>query len=167
MIDMKKAISHAVLLLLLTLFPFFCLIGQTDNETERILNAAEILFKSMKNRDYKGIWDHLSHKSRQTIIKDVYKELTKKEKGRYTVEEIGSDFNECGTLCKSYWGVFLQNFDPHIALEESTWSMGPIKPSEAEIIIRYRTSAQPARLKMYKEENLWKVGLTETFWSRK
>ena len=48
-------------------------------------------------------------------------------------------------------------------LEQSTWEMGPIGKQQAEIILQYKKAEQPARLKMFKEENQWKVGLIETF----
>jgi len=47
------------------------------------------------------------------------------------------------------------------------WEIGFIKENKAEIIIKQKKSEEPARLKLFKENNKWKVGLVETFWTRK
>jgi hypothetical protein len=53
-----------------------------------------------------------------------------------------------------------------MVLEQSRWEMGFIKKNEAEIILMYKKSDRPTRLKMFKENDVWKVGLVETFWAR-
>jgi hypothetical protein len=50
-----------------------------------------------------------------------------------------------------------------MVLEECDWKMGNIKKSEAEIVLQYKKSDKPAILKMYKENDEWKVGLEESF----
>jgi hypothetical protein len=45
--------------------------------------------------------------------------------------------------------------------------MGEIEKDKAEIILQYRKSEKPAILKMFKEDNEWKVGLDESFGARK
>jgi len=52
-------------------------------------------------------------------------------------------------------------------LENSRWEIAFIKEDKAEIIITYKKSAEPARLKIFREDNTWKIGLVETFWTRK
>ncbi len=45
--------------------------------------------------------------------------------------------------------------------------MGKIEKNEAEIFLQNKTSEKPAILKMFKENNEWKVGLEESFGARK
>ncbi len=45
--------------------------------------------------------------------------------------------------------------------------MGHIRPDSAELLITHKRSQKPARLQMFKENGTWKVGLVETFWTRK
>ncbi len=80
---------------------------------------------------------------------------------------IATDFSMGGIIARSYWNGFLDNFDPAMVLEESRWEMGKIKGKQAEIIITYQSAERPAILRMYKEDDRWKVGLVETFWSRR
>lgn len=37
----------------------------------------------------------------------------------------------------------------------------------AQIVITYKKAEKPATLHMVGESGMWKVGLTESFWSRK
>ncbi|MCX8022568.1 MAG: hypothetical protein N2745_07335 [Syntrophorhabdaceae bacterium] len=161
-----KGAIYRIILFLFLFVPIY-LFGQTQQDIENILNSAEGLFKSMKVKNYKEIWNHLSERSKKTIISDVYKELSKKERDKYTEERIREDFERCGTICNSYWNVFLMNFDPDLALEQSTWKIGSIKKDSAEVILKHKTSPKPAIIKMYRENERWRVGLTESFWARK
>ena len=78
-------------------------------------------------------------------------------------QQIETDFSIGGLIAKSYWDEYLFYFDPDTVLEQSKWEMGSIGKQQAEIILQYKKAEQPARLKMFKEENQWKVGLIETF----
>ncbi|HVN98349.1 MAG TPA: hypothetical protein VMT62_18120 [Syntrophorhabdaceae bacterium] len=131
-------------------------------EIDKILTSAESLFKTMKQRDYPGIWPLLSQKSKNTIIEDVRKELNKAGVVR-TKEEINRDFATGGPLCKSYWDQYLAYFDPDTVLEHSSWDTGKVEQERAEIIVRYRKAERPAILKMYKQDGVWRMGLEETF----
>jgi hypothetical protein len=137
-----------------------------NNETGSILTSAETLFKAMQKKEYAQIWGSLSQKSRDTIVQDTYKAL-KPKGGNYTEEGIGKDFTGEGSLSRAYWDAFLKKFDPTMILEESRWEMESIKSDKAEIKIIYKKAQSPAMLKMFKEDGIWKVGLTETFWTRK
>jgi len=131
-----------------------------------ILDSAERFFKSLKERKFKITWDLLTKKSRERIIDDVYK--TSKQLGEpINKEDIIKDFNNGGEMFNSYWNAFLTTFDPDMVLEDSRWEMGFVKKDKAEIILTYKKAKRPARLKMFKEDGSWKVGLVETFWTRK
>ena len=108
----------------------------------------------------------ITHKSSERIIKDTYKELEKTGENT-TLEDVREDFNRCASTCKSYWDGFLSTFDPDLALVQSKWGIGTITKYKAEILITHKKSKDPAKIKMFKEEGKWKVGLVETFWSRK
>jgi hypothetical protein len=136
--------------------------GTNDGEIDRVLSSAESLFKTMKERNYLKIWTFLSVKSKNIIVDDVHKALGKRGSS-YTKEAIEKDFAEGGLLAGSYWNSYLENFNPDIVLQESTWQMGKIEKDKAEIHIRYKKSEGPAILKMFKEEGKWMVGLEETF----
>jgi hypothetical protein len=128
-------------------------------EADSILKVAEAFFKAMKQKDYLAIWKPLSAKSKAAIVGDV----TKRAANTYSKGQIETDFSIGGLIAKSYWDEYLFYFDPDTVLEQSTWEMGPIRKQQAEIILQYEKAEQPARLKMFKEENQWRVGLIETF----
>ena len=109
----------------------------------------------------------LTQKSKDVIINDVYKAEQRKVGSELTKESIASNFNNGGPLSRSYWNGFLDNFNPDTALTQSKWDIGKFEKDRGEIIIKYRKSEGPAVLQMYKEQGSWKVGLVETFWSRK
>lgn len=167
MTDTIKTKAFAFLLIVIFVLAnttnLFC---QTDKEVEKVLYAAEFLFKSMKVRDYKTVWNSITKRSKERIVDDVYKELTKKD-DKYSKEQVSDDFGNCNVICSTYWKGFLESFDPNSVLEHSRWGIGFIKRNEAEVVLHYKKSDQPARLKMFRENNEWRVGLTETFWSRK
>jgi hypothetical protein len=45
--------------------------------------------------------------------------------------------------------------------------MGEINSYTAEIYVQHKKSEKPAVLKMFKEDNVWKLGLEESFGTRK
>ncbi|HOP85841.1 MAG TPA: hypothetical protein PKZ54_05120 [Syntrophorhabdaceae bacterium] len=143
---------------------------QQQTELDNILNSAEKIFKFMEIRDFRGIWEGITEKSKKRIIEDIYKyaeKQSKKEKKANPLnrEMIFEDFNNCGPLSREYWNAFLENFDPKTALEQSAWKMGKIEGNYAEVIIHYKKSERPAIVQMYKEKGVWKLGLVETFWT--
>ncbi|MCX8110176.1 MAG: hypothetical protein N3D15_02875 [Syntrophorhabdaceae bacterium] len=124
----------------------------------------------MEKKDFIGIWNGITEKSRQRIIDDIYRyniKQSKKEKNItiLTRDLISKDFESSGQIAREYWEAFLENFDPKTVLEQSTWKMGKIEGNYAEVIIQYRKSERPAILQMYKEKGIWKIGLVETFWT--
>jgi len=144
-----------------------------DPQQEKILSAAEKLFVLMKNKNYPAIWAVLSEKSQKTVIKDVLKENEKANKQNAKAnletdrEALRNDFAFGGVNAKAYWNGFLAVFNPEIVLERCKWDMGKIEKDEAEIILQYKTAEKPAILKMFKENNEWKVGLEESFGARR
>ncbi len=83
------------------------------------------------------------------------------------LELIAEDFNEGGEIASAYWDGYLSIFYPDIALSESQWSINKSNKDVAEINILYKKSQKPAVVKLYRENNIWKVGLEETFGPRK
>lgn len=141
-----------------------------EKEIDSILNSVEHVFKLMEAKDFCGIWQGITERSKKRIVDDIYKEearLSKKENRSafYTKEMIFHDFNTCNKISKEYWHAFLTNFDPKMALEQSTWSIGKIEQNYAEVILHYRKSERPAVLQVFKENGVWKLGLVETFWA--
>jgi hypothetical protein len=137
-----------------------------DNEVIPALEATESLFKAMKERNYPRIWSLLTGKSQQIILDDVRKAIAKAATNT-AIASLQTDFASGGRYAREYWEAYLKVFDPDIVLEQSKWEMGKVGKNEREIIIRYRKSDQPAILKIYKENDLWKVGLEETFRPRR
>lgn len=164
---MHKLLSAIfVLLLCISIVIPSTLKAQDNDSINSVLDSAEKFFISLKAREYKHAWNLLSIKSQETIIKDIYK-TSNKIGAKTTIENIQLDFNNSGLISKNYWDAFLDTFDPNQILENSRWEIGFIKENKAEIIIRQKKSEEPARLKLFKENNKWKVGLVETFWTRK
>ena len=153
----RAIIAAAAALLLMISLPVSS--AQTGADADSILQTAEICFKAMKQKDYAGIWNALSTKSRATIVGDV----ARRAANTYSKEQIETDFSIGGLIAKSYWNEYLFYFDPDTVLEQSTWELGPIRKQQAEVILQYKKAEQPARLKMFKEGSQWKVGLIETF----
>jgi hypothetical protein len=145
---------------------------KTEDQLNAVLISADTFFKSLKGKNYTKAWSLLSQKSQDTIIDDVFKEIIKnqasqKTAAEYSKEQINADFKAGGPLSREYWNSFLVYFNPDFVLEQSKWDMGTIKKDKAEISIQYKKSDNPAVLQMFKENNVWKVGLAETFWTRK
>ncbi len=138
-----------------------------SSDIDAALNAAESLFQTMKEKDYRRIWALLTQKSKEVIVSDVIKAETNRGNPDLTKQNVTVDFSDGGPLSRSYWNAFLDNFDPDAVLTQSKWDVGKFQKNRGEIVIRYRKSEGPALLQMYKEQGLWKVGLVETFWSRK
>ncbi len=137
-----------------------------DKTLALVLDSAEKFFISLEEGKYAISWELLSEKSHKTIITDVYKSSNKMN-GNIKRENIAADFKDRGIMFRSYWKAFSGNFDSDIILEDSRWKIGYILADRAEILITYKQSEQPARLKMFKENNAWRIGLVETFWTRK
>jgi len=134
-------------------------------EDDKILSAADNLFVQMKNKDYKAIWESISSETKEIIINDVYK-ASKKLNIEIKKEYLASDFSSNGHNAQAYWNSYLTFFDPVMVLEQCEWKMGKIEKNEAEVILQYKKSDKPAILKMYKENDKWKVGLEESFGTR-
>jgi regulatory protein YycI of two-component signal transduction system YycFG len=167
---MKKIIISFFLLFFIG-YGFFFYPSESHAEenyktTAAILDTAEMFFISLKEKKYGMVWALLSEKSCRTIITDIYK--ASKENGEdLKKEDIKSDFDKKGIISNTYWDSFLQDFDPDMVLEESSWEMGPVNKDKAKIIILHKKSEHPAILQMFKENGVWKFGFSETFGVRK
>lgn len=162
---MNKFLSLFFLLFLiicgLLLNPYEAPAKDSYATTAPILDTAEKFFISLKQRQYGVVWEMLSTKSHNTIVNDIYKASKKlgEHLEKTTIQDAGGGSH--------FWDAVLSEFDPDMILEESSWEMGPVKKNKAEIIILYKTSKNPVILQMFKEKGGWKVGFTETFWTRK
>lgn len=169
-INMKRILLIFAILILILSDGFFNLYAN-EKEIDAILASAEGLFKMMKAKNYASIWSSLTEKSKGIIVDDTYKAIMKQSSTKgtqpYTKEVIREDFQRGGIISKTYWDSYFENFDPDLVLNHSSWKMGKIEEGRAEIIIQYKKSERPANLRMFKEGGIWKVGLEETFGTRK
>jgi hypothetical protein len=135
----------------------------------RILAAAESFFLALRDGSFDGAWRLLTKKSRERIIDDVFRSM-RKEDDSVEREDVADDFRENGILFRSYWNSFRAGVDVDSVLDKSRWEMGEVEGNLAVINITYPESSGITRLKLYREQGLWKVGLVETFrtrWARK
>ena len=157
-----------IIILLLAFLSFsLALADDTDRELGDILASAESLFKTMRARDYPGIWDVLTSTSQKTILDETGKAIARSGGKEIPLDGLRKDFEAGGPIARGYWSGFLANFNPDIALEQSRWERGKIAGDRAEIPITYKTAEKPALLKLFRENGRWKAGLVETFWGRK
>ena len=152
----------AVLALLL-LFSVTITGAAQDTTLDRVLGSAERFFQELQARHYSQTWALLSAKSKDVIVNDLYKGSN----AQYAPEQIRSDMQAGGMIAAGYWKGVLQTFDPKVVLGDCKWEAGQIGSQEAELLITGKKATQPARLKMYYEGGGWKVGLVESFWTRK
>ncbi|MBI5188644.1 MAG: hypothetical protein HZA07_06200 [Nitrospirae bacterium] len=137
-----------------------------DKSEAEVLDSAERFFINLKERKYTDAWNTLTEESRFTIIDDVYKSI-KKAGGDIEKEIVATDFSNSGTIFKTYWDAFLDNFNPDLVLKESKWEIKDIENDKAIIILKYIKSEAIAELKLHKENGKWRVGLIESFWTMK
>jgi hypothetical protein len=137
-----------------------------DGDIDNVLFSAESLFKALKEKNHTEVWKSLTANSKSIIMDDVYKE-TVKLGGKYSKEYLSDDFTSGGPIAREYWDSYLTVFDPDMVLEHSTWKIDVIKKEYAEINILFKKAEKPAILKLFKEDSMWKVGLEETFRTRK
>ena len=165
---MNKSPSIFLLLLICALILPSCTTSVKDSNTQiiPIIESAEIFFVSLKEKKYGTTWKLLSKSSQKAIINSVYEAFENNETGP-DIETISNDFASNGLLFNSYWDAFITTFDPDLVLKESRWEIGPIDSEEAEVIILHKKADLPVKLRMFSEKGAWKVGFTETFWTRK
>jgi hypothetical protein len=137
-----------------------------EGEDDRLLDSASGMFEAMRDRDIRAVWTFLSIKSKTTIVTEI-KQSSARAGTVYSQEQIAADMQLGGLIARTYWKAFLENFNPKPVLEESRWELINMQKDRAEIVIQHKKAEWPARLKMYKEDGSWKVGLVETFWSGK
>ncbi len=131
------------------------------------VSAAEATFQAMKARDYRGIWERLTEKSRETVAGETLEALAKEGRGAIGRDALLADFRDGGPAARSYWEGFLAHFDPDTALAESRWEAAETGKGRVLVLITYRTSDRPAAVEMFLESGAWKFGLVETFWLRR
>jgi hypothetical protein len=164
---MNKSGTVVFLVFFLCLSSFSYAAPLFDSNIDAALNSAESFFQMMKAKNYEKIWSLLTQKSKDVIVDDVYKAEGNKAGAGVTKKGIASDFSGGGPLSRSYWNGFFDNFNPDTVLTQSRWDIGKFEKDQGEIVIKYKKSDGPAILQMHKEHGSWKVGLVETFWTRK
>lgn len=137
--------------------------AEQGNNMDKVLSAAEGFFKQLQAKNYRQTWSCLSSKSKEVIVEEIYKGSN----AQYSLEQVRSDLQAGGMIAAGYWKGVLQTFDPRTILENSKWETGRIGPKEAELVITYKKSSNPALIRMYNESGEWKLGLVESFWTRK
>ena len=162
----SRAKAHLLLSALLLGLFLAPAVRAAQDETAGILDSAESLFKAMQLKNYPEIWMGLSKTSHKIIAEQVHKAMEKAGEAGYSVALVEEEFSVGGPVARSYWDAYLDNLQVDYILEQSRWEIGFIKKDKAEICLLYRKAGNPARLKMLKERNQWKVGLMETFRGR-
>jgi hypothetical protein len=148
------------------LFFSFPVVYAADGDIDKVLFSAESLFKALKGKNYTEVWKFLTVKSKSIIVDDVSREA-KKLGGKVSRGQLSDDFASGGPIATAYWNSFVETFDPDVVLEHSKWKLTVVKDEYAEINILYKKAEKPAILKVFKEDSMWKVGLEETFRTRK
>jgi hypothetical protein len=164
---MKKILLAGLAGFLIFHFSVFAYAVDRSREIDRILSSADSLFKAMQSRNYGRIWQLLSDTSKDRIVESTLKSIEKSGGEKLSEQQVRENFSQGGAIARAYWDGYMRYFDPEKVLEESRWQMGPVESSRAEILITYRSSQYPAKVKMINENGSWKVGLIETFGSHK
>lgn len=165
---MKKIILLLVILLCSIWAGISCAQNKNNPQEENaVLTATEKLFQFMKAKDYVAVWQGISRKTQDIIINDVRKAEKKASGVEIAKADLEKDFSSGGAFARSYWDSYLSVFDPDTVLQQSKWNMGKIEKNEAEVILHYKKSEKPAVIKIYKENNVWRVGLEESFGARR
>lgn len=136
--------------------------AQDQKEENQIISAAESLFVAMKGKNYPEIWRLITRKSQEEISSNIVK-AARKQGEELNHVQVAKDFAEGGPIARAYWNAYLDAFNPDLVLKECSWRMGEVKKKEAIIILQHKKAERPALLQMKKEDNVWKVGLEETF----
>jgi len=144
----------------------FPLVYAGDADIDNVLFSAESLFKALKEKNHTEVWKFLTAKSKSIIVDDVFREA-KKLGSKVSKGQLSDDFASGGPIARAYWNSFVETFDPDVVLEHSTWKLNVVKDEYAEINILYKKADKPAILKVFKEDRMWKVGLEETFRTRR
>ena len=142
------------------------LVYAADGDIDKVLFSAESLFKALKEKNHTEVWKFLTAKSKNTIVDDVYRKALKLG-DKVSREQLRGDFASGGPIARAYWNSFIETFDPDVVLEHSTWKINVVKNEYAEINILYKKAEKPALWKIFKEDSMWKVGLEETFRTRR
>ncbi len=137
----------------------------SEEEINNVLTSAEALFKAIRDKQHVAIWTMITETTKKKIVDSTYREL-KKAGNQIQKESIEADFHKGDVISKAYWEGYLLIFNPQIVLEQSRWTIGMIGRDKAEINIQFKKTKYPAILKLFKENDQWKVGLDETFGAR-
>jgi hypothetical protein len=137
----------------------------TDEE-QSILSAAEKTFLCMSEKRYGELWESISRRSKEAVVRDVL-DACDVMHIRCDGTKLRMSFANEGPDAVIYWENFLAAFDPNSVIRESRWMMGKAGAEKAEIIVFHRDSDREAVLKVVKEDGVWKMGLEESFGVRK
>ncbi|NPU84341.1 MAG: hypothetical protein HPY65_07615 [Syntrophaceae bacterium] len=136
------------------------------DEQGTILSAAERTFILMNEKRYGNVWESISEKSKDAIVRDVLK-ACKAFHVTCDGKKLQEDFATGGPDATAYWHNYLETFEPDSILIESIWKMGKAGAEEADILLRHKDSSRDVVLKVVKENGAWRTGLEESFGVRK
>lgn len=166
----KQAIAPFILtasVLLLFLFFSKSCYSYKASPNDKVIEVVYSFFASVKAGNYPKTWSCLTQASKKGIVQSIENSFKKNKINGVSAGEIRNDMKSGGGIAGAYWGGYLKSFNPEIALKYSKWKVRFIHSDSAEIQINYIYSKQTAFLKAFKENNRWKFGLTESFWTRK
>ncbi len=158
-----SAIISVFILSYFLIFPDYVYAEDHSKSIPLILQSAEKYFIFLDERNFRAAWELMTEKSRQTIINDIY-EISADRGVDISKEDISNNVSSNGIIFNSYWQAFMTNFDPDVILNDRVWEFETIESDHAVILLK---KMNVTKLKMYKESNQWKVGLVETFWTRR
>jgi hypothetical protein len=165
----KQAFAPVILsalLVLLLLFQTSACYAYQENSKTAVITPVYSFFSQLNNHSYSKAWSYLTSESQKDIVQSIQNSC-KKDNVNISRKKISKDMKSGGGIARAYWSGYLKSFNPKIVLKYSKWKVKSIESDTAEIQINYIYSKQTAFLKVFKEKNKWKFGLTESFWARK
>lgn len=163
---MTTAVKKSIYLLLFISLLLPLTAFSSEEEISEVFSSAEKLFMSMRDRNYVLIWQSLTNETQQKTTHSIFRDLAGKGINLDRAA-IANDFEAGGKIAKAYWDAYLSIFDPDDALSQSQWSIKKLKKDVAEINVHYKKSENTAVIKLYRQHNVWKVGLEESFGARR
>ncbi len=148
------------------LFLIFFLISALPAQDVELFGVVVEFFENVKNRNFLGAWNILTEKSKKTIVSEVCKEIRKRDRN-FSCKLVEEDFRKGGDLFRIYWDTYrksLGNIDELIS--QLKIEKVKIKGKKAEIKT-VNSRGNEVKFKIFKEDDTWKFGFVETFWTIK
>lgn len=164
----KRQLTTSLFALMLSLVAPGASLGQSldDPQVVEVFLAARTFFEEIEKGSNAALWKSITAESRKKIVDTIYKEQ-KKTGESSTRDQIRDNFESCGSICTAFWRAYSASFDREVTLQLSRWELGFLKKNKAEILITHPRADRPAKLKLFREDGKWKVGMMESFWGRR